>query len=100
MSYLNTAGDCADQGIIFLPMVGEPSGGWGPSAICAFKALARAQAACSGQTRATVLAAELQHLCTVVRRANARAVLRRDNGDEMLRPAAVANAAAVLADDT
>ena len=35
-AYLNTAEDCVAQGIAFIPMVGEPFGGWGTSAICTF----------------------------------------------------------------
>ena len=31
-SYLNTAAECESQGIAFVPLVGEPTGGWGPSA--------------------------------------------------------------------
>ena len=76
-SHLRTAEDCASQGFQFRPIVGEPSGGWGPSAMCAFKAIARAHAAVSHQDVGSVLASELQHLSTVVRRANARAVLSR-----------------------
>eukprot|EP00973_Karenia_brevis_P073145 10160211-Karenia_brevis.AAC.1 len=43
-NYLNTATDCQQQGFSFVPFVGEPSGGWGPSAICTLKSIARARA--------------------------------------------------------
>ena len=43
-SYLYIAEDCATQGLQFRPIVGEPSGGWGPSAMCTFKAIAKAHA--------------------------------------------------------
>ena len=76
-AYLNTAEDCVAQGIAFIPMVGEPSSGWGTSAICTFKALAKAQTAGTDLDSGSVLASELQHLSTAVRRANARAVLCR-----------------------
>ena len=79
-SYLGTAADCAAQGLAFLPMVGEPSGGWGPSAICTLKAIARAKAARCDLDPSQILSLELQQLSTAVRRANARAVLRRDCG--------------------
>ena len=70
-AYLNTAEDCVAQVIAFIPMVGEPSGGWGTSAICTFKALAKAQTAGTDLDCGSVLASELQHLSTAVRRANA-----------------------------
>ena len=97
-SFLNTADDCATQGLQFRPIVGEPSGGWGPSAICAFKAIAKTQAAGSTSDAKTIFASELQHLCTAVRRANARAVLSRggDTADPV--STAVASAAALLVD--
>ena len=82
-NYLNTATDCDAQGFQFRPIVGEPTGGWGPSAVCTFKKLAKAQADLSHEDAGHILAIELQHLCTAVRRANARAVLcrSRDTGD-------------------
>jgi hypothetical protein len=76
-NHLNTEADCSAQGIAFIPIVGEPSGGWGPSAMCTLKAIARSQAASNGQEEKCILSKELQHLCTAIRRANARAVLRR-----------------------
>ena len=61
----------------FLPMVGEPTGGWGPSSICTFKSFAKAQAAVTQLDQGVILKSELQHMCTALRRANARAVLCR-----------------------
>ena len=78
--------------------MGEPSGGWGPSAICTFKAIAKAQADGSQDLDAGVLlSAELQHLCTAVRRANARAVLSRSR-DALVMPCAVASDAVAILD--
>jgi hypothetical protein len=48
-NHMTTAADCQSQGMSYIPIVGEPSGGWGPSALCAFKALARA--VCSHRRR-------------------------------------------------
>ena len=48
-SFLDTAADCQRQGISFIPIVGEPSGGWGPSAVCVFKSLARTVANATGR---------------------------------------------------
>ena len=98
-THLNTALDCANQGLAFVPIVGEPSGGWGPSAMCTFKAFARAQSVVTGQDAAQILAAELQQLCTVVRRANARVVLSRGCDLRALPGSAAGDALALLGDD-
>ena len=98
-AYLNTADDCTAQGFQFRPIVGEPTGGWGPSAICAFKAIARVQATHSHQDASAILASELQHLSTAVRRANARAVLSRGADSLPQHGAAFLNAVTLLATD-
>ena len=36
---MNTAADSIQQSFSFIPLVGEPTGGWGPSAQCLFKQL-------------------------------------------------------------
>ena len=84
------------QGMAFLPMVGEPTGGWGTSAACTFKAFAKAQAAGSDLEHGTILATELRHLSTVLRRANARAVLSRAGAPQDSPGTALANAMAIL----
>ena len=99
-SYLNTADDCAAQGFQFRPIVGEPSGGWGPSALCTLKAFAKAQAAVTHSDAGSILALELQHLCTAVRRANARAVLSRGGDTTDPVNTAAATAAAIMEVDT
>ena len=96
-SFKNTAADCEAQGMAFIPMVGEPTGGWGPSAACTFKAFAKAQAAGSDAPASTILAHEFQHLCTAIRRVNARAVLCRCTGLSDGGTPALTEAAAVLA---
>ena len=85
--YKGTAADCRSQGISFIPMVAEPSGGWGPSAVCTLKALARAAAtrSHSGAGPSAILAEHLQQLCTAIRRASARAILRREVAAEPAR---------------
>ena len=40
-SFLNTADDCQRQGFSFIPVVAEPSAGWGPSALWVFKIVAK-----------------------------------------------------------
>jgi hypothetical protein len=78
-NHLNTAAECASQGLSFIPMIAEPSGGWGPSGICTLKAFARAAAihSTSGAEPSAILAERLQRLCAAIRRASARAILRR-----------------------
>jgi len=97
-SYLQTAADCEAQGFQFRPIVGEPSGGWGPSAICTFKAIAKAQAQIVGSEvdAGRILSNELQHLCTAVRRANARAVLSRSFDAHTCLSTTAADAIAIL----
>ena len=65
------------QGFAFIPMVAETSDGWGPSASCVFKAFAKSIDTRSDGDAAHILQEKLQVLCTAIRRANARAVLRR-----------------------
>ena len=95
-NYLNTAVVCASQGLSFVPMVAEPSGGWGPSGFCTLKAFARAAAARSstGADSSAILAERLRKLCGAIRRATARAVLRREVASET-GPAYGARAAAL-----
>ena len=76
-TYLDVAAVCESQGISFIPIVGETSGGWGPSAMCTFKALAKATLADEADGHDNTLHNHMQRMCTAVRRANARAVLRR-----------------------
>ena len=77
---MNTAADCLQQGFNFIPLVGEPSGGWGPSAQCFFKQLARALAGQSGTEVALALREHRQLIGVFLRRANARAMFSRDPG--------------------
>ena len=94
--YLGTAADCQSHGIAFIPMIAETSGGWGVSAICTLKALARTVAAQTNQTPQRVLSEQLQYLGTAIRRANARAVLRREVAPLSQGTSTAASAAAVL----
>ena len=76
-TYLNTALDCQRQGISFIPLVAEPSGGWGPSAQCVFKAIARAISTLSGRSSGVELREHRQAFCVLLRQANARAIFSR-----------------------
>ena len=78
-SYLQTEEECRQQGILFVPLVAESSGGWGPSALAAFRKMAKRAAGRSGLATPAqaVLPRFLEQLCVSVRSAKARAVLRR-----------------------
>ena len=76
-TYLNTALDCQRQGISFIPLVAEPSGGWGPSAQCVFKAIARAISTLTGRSSGDELCEHWQAFCVLLRQANARAIFSR-----------------------
>ena len=77
-SSLNTEDSCKAQGLSFVPMVAEPSGGWGPCGFQTLQRLARAAEARRGLPRGSLLSLWLQRLCISIRRADARAVLRRE----------------------
>ena len=97
--HLNTAADCQAQGIAFITMIAEPSGGWGKSAICTLKAISRAAATRSDRSPDYILSEQLQLLSAGIRLAKARAVLRRDAGADRLVPSALTFAAAELGED-
>ena len=94
-SYLNTAADCLQQGFSFIPIVGEPSGGWGPSAQCVLKAFARLIAAQSGQDVARELQDHRRPIGVFLRRANARAIFAREPAPTFMGrcPVSIANSA-------
>ena len=98
-SHLNTAQSCAAQGLTFVPLVAEPSGGWGPSGVTALRRLARAVELRTGEHRAAVGARFFQQLSVAVRRASARAILRRAGAEEMGVPDSIAAAWAALVED-
>jgi hypothetical protein len=58
-------------------MVAEPSGGWGPSGLAALRRIAKVTESIGGRPPGTALREFLQQLCVAIRRADARAVLRR-----------------------
>ena len=86
-SFLDTAAVCRAQGIAFVPLVAESSGGWGASAMCTFKRLARAIAIRTDSDPGRVLSANLATLCSNIRRNNARSLLTRAPEDMRWRPA-------------
>ena len=99
-SHLRTEEECREQGILFVPLVAESSGGWGPSALAAFRKMARRAAGRSGLSTPAqaVLPRFLEQLSVAIRGAKARAVLRRAPCP-LTGTAALEAAAAVLAAD-
>ena len=76
-AYLNTEGLCADAGIAFIPMVAETTGAWAPDATKVLKQLAASSATLTGTDPDIALQHILQNAAIRIRRANARASLRR-----------------------
>ena len=99
-NYLNTATDCLQQGFNFIPIVGEPSGGWGPSAQCIFKAMARLISAQSGREATIELQERRRPIGVFLRRSNARAIFAREPALDLVHrsPLALAQAALENAD--
>ena len=78
-SYKDTRDACLAQGISFIPMVVEATGGgWGKSARCVWPKLAKSSSLSRGElaTESTCAIHFLQRLSMIVHRGNARACLR------------------------
>ena len=76
--YLQTAAQCLQQGILFIPMVAEAHGGsWGPAAKQSWKFLAKELANNTGVTSSMANAELAQRMSISLQRENARAILRR-----------------------
>ena len=78
-SHLQTEEECRQQGILFIPLVAESSGGWGPSAVSTFSKWAKLATKRGGASSSpkAVLPQFLERLCVSIRAAKARAVIRR-----------------------
>ena len=78
-SFLNSEEECRQQGILFVPLVAETSGGWGASALTTFRKLAKLAGGRGGRaSRPEALMPQfLERLSVSIRSAKARAVLRR-----------------------
>jgi len=83
-THLNTADTCASQGLTFVPLVAEPSGGWGPTGAKTLRRLAKAVELRTGAPAGSVRAQLFQQLAVSIRRSSARAILRRATDDETL----------------
>ena len=99
--HLRTEDKCRQQGILFVPLVAEASGGWGSSAIQTFSKMARMAARRGVPTNGpkAIMPLFLERLSIAIRSARARAVLRRCGSLSELASQALEAAAAVLASD-
>ena len=94
--FLNTAEVCRSQGVEFLPMVLETSGAWAPEATKVLKNVVVVAVATTGRPEGQLWQELLQGCAVCVRRANARAVLRRQAVPASQPAAALAAARAEL----
>ena len=77
-AHMDTAAQCDQQGLSFVPMVVEArGGGWGPAARGVWRFLARAKAAQTGQDESAAATELAQRINITLHRENARAILRR-----------------------
>ena len=77
--HLGTEQQCIDQGIDFLPVVAERSGGWGKSALQTFSKITKIAARCSVEPSGEIFSNLLEKLSVAIRRAKARAILKRSS---------------------
>ena len=75
--FLDTESQCVAQGVAFLPIVAESSGGWGPSAMRFWRKLSASAGRQSSRSEEERLPQYLEGLSVAIRRASARAVLKR-----------------------
>ena len=76
--HLHTERLCAEDGHSFCPMVMEAVGGaWGPAAVKIFTELAKSKSMLTGESVDMLLAQLYQNLGTILRRENARAIIKR-----------------------
>ena len=79
-SFLNTAAECSEQGVLLVPFVAESSGGWGTTGFTTLHKLAKASGQRWGKDVEASLSHLLERLSVAIRSAHARAVLRRAGG--------------------
>ena len=95
--HLNTEALCREAGVTFVPMVVETTGAWAPEAMKVLRRIAAATAAATGRDAAAIRQEMLQGAAVYVRRANARAELRRARDDSVEESLPTLAAQAVIA---
>ena len=87
--FLDTEAHCQEEGIRFIPMVIESSGGaWGPSARKVCNLIARASVPSTDEPHSPKAEAIAQCSSVILQRANAQAVLRRSRAADETDPEA------------
>ena len=76
-THMHTQDLCASEGLQFVPLVAEASGGWAPVARRTWQALGQMLAAKTGEAEAVEMEQLMQALAITLQRENARAILRR-----------------------
>jgi len=76
-THLGTEAACLANGIQFIPMVAESTGAWAPTAAKVLRRIAHGAATSTGRSADDIHSEMLQSLSVTIRRANARAVLKR-----------------------
>ena len=80
VAYQNTGAQCHAQGLQFIPLVAESSGGWGKPGAKTLYQIAKAASTQDDRDVDDVLVQYDQRLSVVIRRAHGEAVLRRVRG--------------------
>ena len=88
---------CRAVGVTFVPMVAETTGAWAPEAMTVFSHIASATSAASGRDARDILQEILEGAAVCIRRANARAELRRARDEVVDSCGALHAARAVIA---
>ena len=92
--HLGTERLCSDEGFAFCPMVVEAIGGaWGPAAVKVFNELAKSKSILTGEPVDHLLTQLYQSLSVILRRENARAVVKRASSQASVSDAVLAAAA-------
>ena len=77
-SHMDTEYICREEGITFIPLICEATGGgWGPAANAVWSELAKYKSTLTGETASITATRLLQSLGLILHRENARAILRR-----------------------
>ena len=91
-AHQDTAHQCSEQGLQFVPLVAEAcGGGWGPTAISTRRSLGALLSARTGESKGIVTDQLLQAFSVTLQRENARAVLRRVPQSDSVRAASGAS---------
>ena len=81
-SHMQTEDHCQEEGILFIPLICEATGGgWGPAANAVWNELAKYKATLTGESISITANRMLQSLGMILHKENARAILRRSENN-------------------